>query len=246
MNRILKSKAFKIVAVLLVVVLFSSVLIVAAGNGIFSGRDKPPRFRADEEQKGPSFNNTAEGKIIINDKKREFLLGYLDNFKTESADGVADETEVMRISRKNALINEYREYVNKLYNTEMTETVYESHYEYLMVIFKELLTLEPEKSFNEKTVIYIKRIIVTLEDFSAISKGENGEKFAKGNNFNLERADEALVALQTLKHKILNGIATKDEIKEEYSLCFEKFKAATSVNCALMLKNELIVESLPD
>ena len=246
MNRILKSKAFKIVAVLLVVVLFSSVLIVAAGNGIFSGRDKPPRFRADEEQKGPSFNNTAEGKIIINDKKREFLLGYLDNFKTESADGVADETEVMRISRKNALINEYREYVNKLYNTEMTETVYESHYEYLMVIFKELLTLEPEKSFNEKAAIYVERIIMNLDEYGALCKAENGEQLAKEINFNAERADEALVALQTLKHKILNGIATKDEIKEEYSLCFEKFKAATSVNCALMLKNELIVESLPD
>lgn len=246
MNRILKSKAFKIVAVLLVVVLFSSVLIVAAGNGIFSGRDKPPRFRADEEQKGPSFNNTAEGKIIINDKKREFLLGYLDNFKAESVDGVADQAEVTRISRKNALIKEYKEYVNKLYNTEMTETVYESHYEYLMVIFKELLTLEPEKSFNEKAAIYVERIIMNLDEYGALCKAENGEQLAKEINFNAERADEALVALQTLKHKILNGIATKDEIKEEYSLCFEKFKAATSVNCALMLKNELIVESLPD
>ena len=246
MNRILKSKAFKIVAVLLVVVLFSSVLIVAAGNGIFSGRDKPPRFRADEEQKGPSFNNTAEGKIIINDKKREFLLGYLDNFKAESVDGVADQAEVTRISRKNALINEYREYVNKLYNTEMTETVYESHYEYLMVIFKELLTLEPEKSFNEKAAIYVERIIMNLDEYGALCKAENGEQLAKEINFNAERADEALVALKALKQKILDGTMTKDEIKEEYSVCLEKYKAAAPNNYASMLEDGFIEESLSD
>lgn len=240
MKKRFRHRIFKIAGVLSIAVLSVIILVV-----VFNG-EIPQRFYVHKTRGESSLSSSEEGKITINDEKRDFLLGYLDNFKTESADGVADETEVMRISRKNALINEYREYVNKLYNTEMTETVYESHYEYLMVIFKELLTLEPEKSFNEKAAIYVERIIMNLDEYGALCKAENGEQLAKEINFNAERADEALVALQTLKHKILNGIATKDEIKEEYSLCFEKFKAATSVNCALMLKNELIVESLPD
>lgn len=246
MGKFLKHRTVIIIGVLLALTFFASFLFVKHAE-MFSPGDKPPKFRANEEQKDVPSSDNANRKMIVDDAKRDFLLGYIDkNFKSESADGVSDEKELTRISRKNALINEYREYVNKLYNTEMTETVYESHYEYLMVIFKELLTLEPEKSFNEKAAIYVERIIMNLDEYGALCKAENGEQLAKEINFNAERADEALVALQSLKHKILNGIATKDEIKEEYSLCFEKFKAATSVNCALMLKNELIVESLPD
>ena len=193
-----------------------SVLVVIAGIVILAptinNANKRPASSADD------------GKMVFADRENEFCLGYLDNFKNESLTGNESPEEAERITRKNELIQEYKDYVGKLYGQTMTNEEYRSHYDHLMDMFQELFTLEPEPTPQEQLLSKAKVLRSGLDDELTFSKRD--EEYRQVCNIDLPMLKTLITHLKTLQKQIENGEITYEQSLQEYEKCLEELKIA--------------------
>ena len=200
------------------------------------GRTKPPIMRVDNEQE-PAESDT--NGMVFGDGERDFCLGYLDNFEDEEVTGNESAAEAERITRKNALIQEYREYVEALYGQSMTTEEYEIHYQHLMDIYcDELLPLEPEPTPEEVFIrdeigILLLRLEEHLE-FSSI----HGEVYIQNKEIDLPELERAIEELTSLKERAKAGQLSLEQMQQEYAACLEVVKRACPPQYAITIADE--------
>lgn len=200
------------------------------------GRTKPPIMRVDNEQE-PAESDT--NGMVFGDGERDFCLGYLEGFRDEEVTGDESAAEMERITRKNALIKEYREYVEALYGQPMTEEEYEIHYQHLMDIYcDELLPLEPEPTPEEVFIrdeigILLLRLEEHLE-FSSI----HGEVYIQNKEIDLPELERAIEELTSLKERAVAEQMPLEQIKQEYAVCLEVVKKACPPQYAITIADE--------
>lgn len=200
------------------------------------GRTKPPIMRVDNEQE-PAESDT--NGMVFGDGERDFCLGYLEGFRDEEVTGDESAAEAERITRKNALIQEYREYVEALYGQPMTEEEYEIHYQHLMDIFRdELLPLEPEPTPEE---VFIRDeigiLLLRLEEHRYFSE-VHGEKYIQNKEIDLPELERAIEDLTALKERAVAEQMPLEQIKQEYAVCLEVVKKACPPQYAIMIADE--------
>ncbi len=200
------------------------------------GRTKPPIMRVDNEQE-PAESDT--NGMVFGDGERDFCLGYLEGFRDEEVTGNESAAEAERITRKNALIKEYREYVEALYGQPMTEEEYEIHYQHLMDIFcDELLPLEPEPTPEEVFIgEEIGILLLRLEDHRYFSE-VHGEKYIQNNEIDLPELERAIEDLTALKERAVAEQMPLEQIKQEYAVCLEVVKKACPPQYAITIADE--------
>lgn len=200
------------------------------------GRTKPPIMRVDNEQE-PAESDT--NGMVFGDDERDFCLGYLEGFRDEEVTGDESAAEMERITRKNALIKEYREYVEALYGQPMTEEEYEIHYQHLMDIYcDELLPLEPEPTPEEVFIrdeigILLLRLEEHLE-FSSI----HGEVYIQNKEIDLPELERAIEELTSLKERAKAGQLSLEQMQQEYAACLEVVKRACPPQYAITIADE--------
>lgn len=188
------------------------------------GRTKPPIMRVDNEQE-PAESDT--NGMVFGDGERDFCLGYLDNFEDEEVTGDESAAEAERITRKNALIQEYREYVEALYGQSMTTEEYEIHYQHLMDIFcDELLPLEPEPTPEKQIEIKIAQLLSGLKDDLCFSE-INGEAYIKSRRVDVSALKKSIEDLTLLQEKIDAKQLTLEQLQQEFAICLEVVKKAS-------------------
>ena len=181
----------------------------------------------------PTINNANKrpassadnGKMVFADRENEFCLGYLSNFKNESLTGSESPEEAERITRKNELIQEYKDYVGKLYGQTMTTEEYRSHYDHLMEMFQELFTFEPEPTPQEQLLSKVRILGSGLDDTLTFSKRD--EEYRQLCNIDLPMLKTLITHLDTLEKQIENGEITYEQSLQEYDKCLEELKIAS-------------------
>mgnify|MGYP000201320546 CR=1 FL=1 len=188
------------------------------------GRTKPPIMRVDNEQE-PAESDT--NGMVFGDGERDFCLGYLEGFRDEEVTGDESAAEAERITRKNALIQEYREYVEALYGQSMTTEEYEIHYQHLMDIFcDELLPLEPEPTPEKQIEIKIAQLLSGLKDDLCFSE-INGEAYIKSRRVDVSALKKSIEDLTLLQEKIDAKQLTLEQLQQEFAICLEVVKKAS-------------------
>ena len=206
------------------------------------GRTKPPTMRVDGvdiEQKSVASDPFSTNEMVFGDYERNYCIGYVDGLKKESLTGDESAAEMERITRKNALIKEYREYVEALYGQPMTEEEYEIHYQHLMDIYcDELLPLEPEPTPEEVFIrdeigILLLRLEEHLE-FSSI----HGEVYIQNKEIDLPELERAIEELTSLKERAKAGQLSLEQMQQEYAACLEVVKRACPPQYAITIADE--------
>lgn len=183
-----------------------------------------PTMNLNEQELAELF---ADHSMVFGDYERNFCLGYLDNFEDEEVTGNESAAEAERITRKNALIKEYREYVEALYGQPMTEEEYEIHYQHLMDIFcDELLPLEPEPTPEEQIEIKIAQLLSGLKDDLCFSE-INGEAYIKSRRVDVSALKKSIEDLTLLQEKIDAKQLTLEQLQQEFAICLEVVKKAS-------------------
>lgn len=195
-----------------------------------------PAMKLNDQELAALF---ADHSMVFGDNERDFCLGYLDNFEDEEVTGNESAAEAERITRKNALIKEYREYVEALYGQPMTEEEYEIHYQHLMDIFcDELLPLEPEPTPEEVFIgEEIGILLLRLEDHRYFSE-VHGEKYIQNNEIDLPELERAIEDLTALKERAVAEQMPLEQIKQEYAVCLEVVKKACPPQYAITIADE--------
>ena len=186
---------------------------------------KPPSIFTTKEERLKHLRSPNKVRpMLVEDRDREFLLGYLEHFKNESLNGSESPEEAERITRKNELIQEYKDYVGKLYGQTMTNEEYRSHYDHLMDMFQELFTLEPEPTPQEQLLSKAKILRSGLDDELTFSKRD--EEYRQVCNIDLPMLKTLITHLKTLQKQIENGEITYEQSLQEYEKCLEELKIA--------------------
>lgn len=206
----MKKRTLYLLLGLLSVLIFITGIVILAPT--INNANKRPASSADD------------GKMVFADRENEFCLGYLSNFKNESLTGSESPEEAERITRKNELIQEYKDYVGKLYGQTMTNEEYRSHYDHLMEMFQELLTLEPEPTPQEQLLSKAKILRSGLDDELTLSKRD--EEYRQLCNIDLPMLKTLITHLKTLQKQIENGEITYEQSLQEYDKCLEELKIA--------------------
>lgn len=187
------------------------------------GRSKPPAMTVNDKAT-LSAVDTCDNVMVFGDDEKEYCLGYLSNFKNESLTGSESPDEAKRITRKNELIQEYKAYVGKHYGRTMTNEEYRSHYDHLMEMFQELLTLEPEPTPQEQLLSKAKFLRSGLDD--ELTFGKRDEHYRQVYNIDLPMLETLITHLKTLQKQIENGEITYEQSLREYEKCLEELKIA--------------------
>ena len=228
-----KSKKIACIAMIVLPTLLISVGAAMAlgnsNNSMFAWWE-PPSKRTDEP-KGTAQYAAVEsidstGKTLVSEGKRDFLLGYLENFRDEEVTGNESAAEAERITRKNTLIQEYREYVDALDGQMMTQEEYDAHYQHLMDIFLELLPLDPEPTPEKKIEIKIAQLLSGLEDDLCFSE-INGESYIKFRRVDVSALKKSIEDLTSLQEKIDAKQLTLEQLQQEFAICLEVVKKAS-------------------
>lgn len=195
-----------------------------------------PTMNLNEQELAALF---ADHSMVFGDYERNYCIGYVDGLKKESLTGDESAAEMERITRKNALIKEYREYVEALYGQPMTEEEYEIHYQHLMDIYcDELLPLEPEPTPEE---VFIRDeigiLLLRLEDHRYFSE-VHGEKYIQNNEIDLPELKRAIEDLTALKERAVAEQMPLEQIKQEYAVCLEVVKKACPPQYAITIADE--------
>lgn len=181
----------------------------------------------------------ADHSMVFGDYERNYCLGYVDDLKEESVTGNESAEEAERITRKNTLIQEYREYVEALYGQPMTTEEYEIHYQYLMGIYcDELLPREPEPTPEEVFIgdeigILLARLEEHLE-FSNIY----GEEYIQSLQIDIPELERAIEELTSLKERAKAGQLSLEQMQQEYAACLEVVKKACPPQYAITIADE--------
>lgn len=195
-----------------------------------------PAMNLNEQELAALF---ADHSMVFGDYERNFCLGYLDNFKAESVTGNESAAEAERITRKNTLIQEYREYVEALYGQPMTTEEYEVHYQYLMGLFvDEMLPLEPEPTPEEVFVgNEVNILLLRLEEHLEYS-GIHGEEYIQSFQIDIPELERAIEELTSLKERAKAGQLSLEQMQQEYAACLEVVKRACPPQYATMIADE--------
>ena len=207
----MKKRTLYLLLGLLSVLIFITGIVILAPT--INNANKRPASSADD------------GKMVFADRENEFCLGYLSNFKNESLTGNESPEEAERITRKNELIQEYKDYVGKLYGQTMTTEEYRSHYDHLMEMFQELFTLEPEPTPQEQLLSKVRILGSGLDDTLTFSKRD--EEYRQVYNIDLPMLKTLITHLDTLEKQIENGEITYEQSLQEYDKCLEELKIAS-------------------
>ena len=240
MKRPSKRVLFVSLSILLIVLVPFGAAAVISNGGLFGGRDRPPSLWVNKPgpaAPGPAAMETASENdtMIFGDYEKDFCLGYLDNFKVETLTGSESAQEADRITRKNARIQEYREYVNRLYQQTMTPAEYNAHYDHLMKWFSALLTLEPEDTPEETLESYVSRLLLKLEE--ELYYCEHKGAYAQQRHMNIPLLKEALAAFRSLQERFSAEGMTYAAKKAAYMASLEKVKAAMPDDYAAMIQS---------
>ena len=186
---------------------------------------KPPSIFTTKEERLKHLRSPNKVRpMLVEDRDREFLLGYLEHFKNESLNGSESPEEAERITRKNELIQEYKDYVAELYGQTMTTEEYRSHYDHLMDLIGEMLPLEPEPTPQEQLLSKAKVLRSGLDDELTFSKRD--EEYRQVCNIDLPMLKTLITHLKTLQKQIENGEITYEQSLQEYEKCLEELKIA--------------------
>lgn len=224
-----KNKKFLVVISLaaltiLIIPLVAAVAAQVSDREPFGIRVSPPKWNGEPGKIIPD-SYLANGEKFFGDYEKNFCLGYLVNFKTETLTGDEDTDEAERITRKNNLLEEYRAYVDGLFMQVMTYEEYDAHYDYLMGIFLELLTLEPEQTPEEQLEIDIVRLLSKLKEELYYSE-LHGEWYIEDRNLNLVELNKSIADLTALQENLSEKKLTFEQAKLEYEACIKKVKIA--------------------
>lgn len=195
-----------------------------------------PAMNLNEQELAALF---ADHSMVFGDYERNYCLGYVDGLKKESLTGNESAEEAERITRKNTLIQEYREYVETLYGQPMTTEEYEAHYQYLMGIYcDELLPREPEPTPEEVFIgdeigILLARLEEHLE-FSNIY----GEEYIQTKEIDIPELERAIEELTSLKERAKAGQLSLEQMQQEYAACLEVVKRACPPQYAITIADE--------
>lgn len=234
-------KVICISLIVLLILLISVGTAMALGNNSMFAWWEPPAKRADEPKGTAQYAANAQidstGKKMLSKEKRDFLLGYLEGFCDEEVTGNESTAEAERITRKNALIQEYREYVDVLDGQTMTTEEYEVHYQHLMDIFLELLPLEPEPTPEEKIEIKIAQLLSGLKEDLCFSE-INGDAYINAFKVDVPALKKSIEDLTSLQEKIDAKQLTLEQLQQEFALCLEVVKKASPEKYEAWILNE--------
>jgi hypothetical protein len=198
-----------------------------------------------EDQQSAANTSSNSKLFLFGDYEKEFCLGYLDGFKAESVADNETSEEAARITRKNQLITEYRAYVDNLYEKGMPEAEYDAHYQHLMDIYAELLSLEPEPSPETKLRYRTTGLRSSLEE--EIYYGERNLSGITGEpNRNLPVLKDTLVKLKELEEALRNNTISFEPAVEKYKACVEQLKIGSPSMYKCEMENRPPIESLAD
>ena len=159
----------------------------------------------------------ANGEMLVDDYEKERLLQYLWNFDEEMVTGNESAEEAERINRKNALLEEYRAYVDDLYMQVMPIERFDDHYDYLMDIFHELVSLEPEDTPEELLEIDLRKILAQLEEeWSKI------ELYHKPSSSDAGLLKESIETVTDIHERYTGQQIGYEQAKQEYAACLEE------------------------
>lgn len=164
--------------------------------------------------------------MLFGDYEKDFCLGYLNNFKDETLTGSESAEETARITRKNELLQDYRAYVDELYNQSMTTEEYDTHYAFLMNMFSEMLLSEPEPTPQEKFEAELKCVLFYLEEDLYYSE-KYGESYIQERLLDIAKLKSSIASLTDLQEKILSKQFSFEQMLDEYAVCLEDMKAAS-------------------
>ena len=180
-----------------------------------------PAMNLNEQELAALF---ADHSMVFGDYERNFCLGYVDGLKKESLTGNESAEEAERITRKNTLIQEYREYVEALYGQPMTTEEYEVHYQYLMGIYcDELLPREPEPTPEEQLASEVACLWSCLDQYLYDSYAY-GEEFIQDYVTDVTELERVVNDLVSLRKKIGAKQLSFEQMKIEYAKCAEIVK----------------------
>lgn len=155
----------------------------------------------------------ADGNVLIDDSEKEFLLGYLDGFDQESLTGTESAVDIERVTRINAMIQEYRSTVDSLYGKVMSTADYEAGKADLMDIFHKLLRLAPHQTPEEDLCVDMRRAIGMLE--------ENIKHIRMKNADNAITIERCIDDLAVLSERLQKGELSYETAKQEYRMLLE-------------------------
>ena len=236
-----RKKSVVIIALAALVVLLVPMITAVALQ--ISGGDceywtKPPFMRADNGQTPVALETDAENETMkFGDYEKNFCLGYLVNFKAEAVTDGESAEEAERITRKNALLQEYRTYVDTLYMQVMKQKDYDAHYEHLMGLFTELLLLEPEETPEELLDGNIRLLLLILKDDLYYSD-LYGEAYIKDRKLDTAQLKQAIAELTALQEKLNGKQLTFEQAQRDYTACLEVVKTASPQAYSSVSSNE--------
>ena len=201
------------------------------------GRIEPPVMHVNNGQEPvPLDSNVANDKMVFGDYEKNYCLGYSDNFKEEILTGSESTAETARITRKNTLLQDYREYVDKLYNQIMTTEEYDIHYNHLMSVFSEMLALEPEPTPQEQFEIELRCLLSKLEEDLYYSE-IHGEMYIEDKKINISMLKRSIEDLTSLQKKISLKQLSFEQMQCEYATCLEEVKKASPYRFSSFVPN---------
>ena len=231
---------------LIVIAVPVSVFAAVSDFDLFGGGDQPPKMTADEsenENPGEQGDDKTQ-KSTLTDAEIDYLLVFLKNLKEESLSGSESADETARISRKTALLQEYRSYMDSIRKVEMTEDEYKKHVDHLMDIYSDLKTVEPEKTPEERIAYRVSALMGHLtEKYYYCTHKEN---YAKDHHIDVVVLEEAISVATAITDSVSAGDKTYEELKNEYVLLLQKAKVAMPGTYATMVSTGVIVEDIDD
>lgn len=199
---------------------------------------KPPYLRADNESAPIALESyDSKEEKLFDDEERDHCLGYLDYYKEETVTGSEATEEAKRIKQKNTLIQEYKLYVNSLYNQVMTIEEYEAHYEHLMDIVSKLLPLEPERTPEEQLAIDVIWILQRLDEDLYYCEFY-GDAYINDNQINVAQLKQSIAELTALQEKLNGKQLTFEQAQRDYTACLEVVKTASPQAYSSVSSNE--------
>lgn len=222
-----KKKLIVPLAVLIILIIPVGIVAVAQISNSSQrnlGKTEPPIMRANNAKEPVLLDsNVANDKMVFGDYEKNFCLGYLDNFREEILTGSESTAEIARITRKNTLLQDYKEYVDKLYNQIMTTEEYDIHYDHLMNMFSEMLPLEPAPTPQEQFEIELKCLLSNLEENLYYSE-IHGEMYIEEKKINISELKRSIEDLTSLQKKINLKQLSFEQMQCEYATCLEEVK----------------------
>lgn len=237
----MKKNKKTILMILLVTSLLILIPVITVAAAQLSGkgvRVAPPVMRVDNEPTRVVLDPYAEnGHKLFDAKEKAFCLGYLNSFKKETVAGGESTEEAERITYKNALIQEYKDYVNSLYMRVMTLEEYDAHYEHLMHMFQEMIPLDAEPTPQEQLETDLRLVLVRLED-KLYECEVYGESYIEGHKIHVEELKQSIQDITSLQEKYRARQLPFEQAQQEYAACLETIRTACPPTYAAMADPE--------